>query len=126
MQQPGKYGVTRPAQVPRRSFDMLAAGETSPLARMELPVSASGVLTPASGPWSDDTPSSAIPEVFLDAPAMDARWADGAEGQDVAAAEARTHVKTYPCDGASGKLAVDQMIRKRWWARKVAVRGLCG
>jgi hypothetical protein len=38
MQQLGKYGVTRPAQVPRRSFDMLAAGETSPHRRMELAV----------------------------------------------------------------------------------------
>ena len=28
---------------------------------------------------------------------MDARRADGAEGQDVAAAEARTHVETCPC-----------------------------
>src|SRR5215471_1778946 len=30
-QQPGKYGVTCRAQVPRRSFDKLAAGETSPV-----------------------------------------------------------------------------------------------
>jgi hypothetical protein len=42
-QQPGKYGVTRRAQVPRRSFDKLAAGETSPR-RMELLGPASGVV----------------------------------------------------------------------------------
>jgi hypothetical protein len=39
----GKYGVTRRAQVPRRSFDKLAAGETSPC-RMELLGPASGVV----------------------------------------------------------------------------------
>jgi len=33
MQRPGKYGVTRRAQVLRRSFDKLAAGETSPRRR---------------------------------------------------------------------------------------------
>ena len=42
-QQPGKYGVARRAQVPRRSFDKLAAGETS-LRRMELLGPASGVV----------------------------------------------------------------------------------
>jgi hypothetical protein len=35
MQRPGKCGVTRRPQVPRRSFDMLAEGESSPR-RMEL------------------------------------------------------------------------------------------
>jgi hypothetical protein len=43
MQQPDKYGVTRRAQVPRRSFDKLAAGEASPR-RMELLGPASGVV----------------------------------------------------------------------------------
>jgi hypothetical protein len=43
MQQPGKYRVTRRAQVPRRSFDKLAAGEASPR-RMELVGPASGVV----------------------------------------------------------------------------------
>jgi hypothetical protein len=41
MRQPGKYGATRPAQVRRRSFDKLPAGETSPRRRE--------VLGPASG-----------------------------------------------------------------------------
>ena len=35
MQRPGKYGVTRRAQVPPRSFDRRAAGEASPR-RMEV------------------------------------------------------------------------------------------
>jgi hypothetical protein len=43
-QQPGKYGVNRRAQVPRRSFDKLAVGKTSPR-RMELLDRASGVVT---------------------------------------------------------------------------------
>jgi hypothetical protein len=46
MQQPGKYGVTHRAQVLRRSFDKLAAGEASPR-RMEL-------LGPASGAVAND------------------------------------------------------------------------
>jgi len=43
MQQRGKYGVTHRAQVPRRSFDKLAAGEASPR-RMELLGPASAVV----------------------------------------------------------------------------------
>ena len=43
MQQLGKYGVTRRAQVPRRSFDKRAGGEASPL-RMKLLGPASGVV----------------------------------------------------------------------------------
>ena len=43
MQQPGKSGVVRRAQVPRRSFDMLAEGEAS-RGRMELLGPASGVV----------------------------------------------------------------------------------
>ena len=43
MQRPGKYGVTRRAQVPRRSFDKLAVGETSPR-RRDLSDPASGVV----------------------------------------------------------------------------------
>jgi hypothetical protein len=46
MQRPGKYDVTRRAQVPRRSFDKLAAGETSPR-RGE-------VLGPAGGAVAND------------------------------------------------------------------------
>jgi len=43
MQQPDKYRVTRRAQVPKRSFDKLAAAETSPR-RMELLGPAGGVV----------------------------------------------------------------------------------
>jgi len=41
MQQRGKYGATRQAQVPRRSCDMLAEGRALPR-RMELPGPTSG------------------------------------------------------------------------------------
>jgi hypothetical protein len=43
IQQPVKCRVTRRAQVPRRPFDMIAAGETSPH-RMDLLGPASGVV----------------------------------------------------------------------------------